>query len=173
MRKRSEDFITNIIIARMPAIHITNNINPAMDGAALFTERVKLFIQLVFMVGLMPTDSVIEVPVLETGKLFKYPSREKNCGNPIGENGIKGTANNPSSKNHRLYCIRLERLFLNIFLSINKIPTIALINTLHIKKRIIKLPTLIASFFGVLIGDCETKFFRHHIYCEIKSFVKA
>ena len=124
-----------------------------MDGAALFTERVKLFIQLVFPVGLVPTASVIEVPVLETGKFFKYPSREKICGNPIGENGIKGTANNPSSKNQRLYCIRLERLFLNIFLSNNKIPTIPLINMLHTKKRIIKFPTLIASFFGVLIGD--------------------
>ena len=137
----------------MPAIHITNNINPAMDGAALFTERVKSFIQLVFTVGLVPTASAIAVPVLETGKLLKYPSKEKICGNPMGENGIKGTANNPSSKNHRLYCIRLERLFLNSFLSINKIPTIPLINMLHIKKRIIKVFTLIASFFGVLVGN--------------------
>ena len=134
----------------MPAIHITNNINPVIDGAALFTESVKLFIQLVFAVGLVPTASVKEVPVFETGKLFKYPSKEKICGNPIGENGIKGTANNPSSKNHRLYCIRLERLFLNIILSINKIPTIPLINTLHIRKRIIKFPTLIASFLVFL-----------------------
>ena len=134
----------------MPAIHITNNINPAMDGAVLFTESVKSFIQLVFMAGLVPTVSVIEVPVLETGKLFKYPSKEKICGNPIGENGIKGTANNPSSKNHRLYCIRLERTLLKMFLSINNIPTIPLINMLHIKKRIIKFPTLIASFLVFL-----------------------
>ena len=107
MRRRSEDFITNIIIAKMPAIHITNNINPVIDGVALFTESVKSFIQLVFVVVLVPTASVIEVPVLETGKLLKHPSRKKICGNPIGENGIKGTANNPISKNHRLYCIRL------------------------------------------------------------------
>lgn len=59
----------------------------------------------------------------------------------------KGTTNNPSSRNHRLYCIQLERLFLNIRLAIKRIPMIPLINTLHIKKRIIKSATLIASFF--------------------------
>ena len=155
----------------MPAIHITNNINPAMDGAALFTESVKLFIQLVFVVVLVATASTIEVPVLETGKFLKYLRKENTCGNPIGENGIKGTANNPSSMNHRLYCIRLERLFLKIFLSINKIPTIPLINMLHIKKRIIKFPTLIASFFGILIGDCETLYFQNPVV-QYKQYYK-
>ena len=89
--------------------------------------------------------SAVAVP--ETGELLKLPSHEKICGNPMRRNGIKGTANNPSSRNHRLYCIRLDRLFLNIRLAIKRIPMIPLINTLHIKKRIIKSATLIASFF--------------------------
>ena len=57
------------------------------------------------------------------------------------------TAKSPSSRNHRLYCIRLDRLFLNIRLTIKRILVILLINTLHRKKRIIKLAALIASFF--------------------------
>ena len=130
----------------MPTIHIPNNMYPAMDGVSLFTESEKSFIQSVFPVGLIPTASPIAVAVPEAGEHLKLPSHEKICGNPIRRNGIKGTASNPRSRNHRLYCIRLDRLFLNICLAIKRIPMIPLINTLHIKKRIIKLATLIASF---------------------------
>ena len=139
--------ITKIIIARIPTIHIPNNMYPAMDGASLFTERVKSFIQFTFPVGAVPMVSPIVVPVLEDGELLRLPSHEKICGNPMRRNGIKGTASNPRSRNHRLYCIRLDRLFLNIRLAIKRIPMIPLINTLHIKKRIIKSATLIPSFF--------------------------
>ena len=139
--------ITNIIIAKMPTIHIPNNMYPAMDGVSLFTESAKSFIQSVFPVRLIPAASPIVIAVPEAGEFLKLPSHEKICGNPMRRNGIKGTTNNPSSRNHRLYCIRLDRLFLNIRLAIKRIPMIPLINTLHIKKRIIKSATLIASFF--------------------------
>ena len=139
--------ITNIIIASMPTSHITNNMYPAMDGVSLFTEMAKSFIQSAFSAGLIPTASPIVVVVPEAGELPKLPSHEKICGNPMRRNGIKGTVSNPRSRNHRLYCIRLDRLFLNIRLAIKRIPMIPLINTLHIKKRIIKLATLVSSFF--------------------------
>ena len=98
--------------------------------------------------GLMPSLGAegLAAAVPEAGELLKLPSHEKICGNPMRRNGIKGTASDPRSRNHRLYCIRLDRLFLNIRLAIKRIPMIPLINTLHIKKRIIKLATLISSF---------------------------
>lgn len=139
--------ITKIIIARIPAIHIPNNMYPTMGGALLFTEMVKSFIQSAFLAGLVPVASPIAVPVWEAGEVLRLPSQEKICGNPMRRNGIKGTASNKSSRNHRLYCIRPERLFLNILLAIKRIPMIPQINTLHRKKRIIKSATLIASFF--------------------------
>ena len=139
--------ITNIIMARIPTIHIPNSMYPAMDGVSLFTERVKLFIQFVFPVVTASAVPVILVPAPEEGELLRLPSQEKICGRPMKRNGINGTAKSPSSRNHRLYCIRLDRLFLNIRLTSKRIPMIPLINTLHRKKRIIKLATLIASFF--------------------------
>ena len=50
---------------------------PAMDGASLFTERVKSFIQFTFPVGSAPMVSTIAVPVLEDGELLRLPSHEK------------------------------------------------------------------------------------------------
>ena len=71
------------------------------------------------------------------------------------------TTNNPSSRNHRLYCIRLDRLPLNIRLAIKRIPMIPLINTLPIKKRIIKSAMLITSFFWPLGKKrAESVYFR-------------
>lgn len=132
----------------MPTIHIPNNMHPIMDGVSLCTESVKSFIQCVFTFRLVLKDSSIAVLVPETGEFLRLQIHNKICANPIRRNGIKGTANNPSSKNHRLYCIRLDRLFWNIRLAIKRIPMIPLINTLHIKKRIIKLAMFITSFFG-------------------------
>ena len=86
-------------------------------------------------------------PVLGVEEFPRLPNHEKICGNPIRRNGTKGTAKSPSSRNHRLYCIRLDRLLLKIRLAIKRIPMIPLIKTLHIKKRIIKLATLSAPFF--------------------------
>ena len=63
--------ITNIIIAKMPTIHIPNNMYPAMDGVSLFTESEKSFIQSVFPVGLIPTASPIAVAVPEAGEHLK------------------------------------------------------------------------------------------------------
>ena len=127
--KRIEDLITNIIIARMPTSHIPNSMYPMLDGVSLFTERAKSFIQSAFPAGLIPTASPMAVLVPEVGELFRLLSHERICGNPIKRNGIKGTTNNPSSRNHRLYCIRLDRLPLNIRLAIKRIPMIPLINT--------------------------------------------
>ena len=131
----------------MPTSHIPNSMYPMLDGVSLFTERAKSFIQSAFPAGLIPTASPMAVLVPEVGELFRLLSHERICGNPIKRNGIKGTTNNPSSRNHRLYCIRLDRLTLNIRLAIKRIPMIPLINTLHIKKRIIKSAMLITSFF--------------------------
>ena len=111
--------ITNIIIARMPTSHIPNSMYPMLDGVSLFTERAKSFIQSAFPAGLIPTASPMAVLVPEVGELFRLLSHERICGNPIKRNGIKGTTNNPSSRNHRLYCIRLDRLPLNIRLAIH------------------------------------------------------
>ena len=122
---------------------------PAMDGVPLFTERVKSFIQFTFPVRFVPAASPITVPVLEKTEFFTLSSQEKICKNPIRRNGTKGTANNPSSRNHRLYCIRLDRMFLNNCLAMKRIPMIPLINTLHIKKRITKLAMLIVSLFWI------------------------
>ena len=127
-------------------MRVANNMYAAMDGGAKFSERVKSFIQSAFPVGLIPTASPIAIPMPEAADLLRLPNHEKICGNPIRRTGIKGTVNNPSSRNHRLYCIRLERLFLNIRLAIKRIPIIPLINILHIKKSIIKSATLIAPF---------------------------
>ena len=135
------------IIARMPTSHIPNSMYPMLDGVSLFTERAKSFIQPAFPAGLIPAASPMAVLVPEVGELFRLLSHERICGNPIKRNGIKGTTNNPSSRNHKLYCIRLDRLPLNIRLAIKRIPMIPLINTLHIKKRIIKSAMLITSFF--------------------------
>ena len=134
----------------MPTSHIPNNIYPAMDGVSLFTERAKSFIQSAFPAGLIPTASPMAVLVPEVGELFRLLSHERICGKLIRRKGIKGTAKSPSNSNHRLYCIRLDKLFLNTHLAIKRIPTIPLINTLHNKKRIMKLAMLIASFFGTL-----------------------
>ena len=73
--------ITNIIMAKIPTIHIPNNMYPAMDGVSLFTERVKSFIQFVFPVVTASAVPVIAVPAPEEGELLKLPSHEKICGN--------------------------------------------------------------------------------------------
>ena len=138
----------------MPTSHIPNSMYPMLDGVSLFTERAKSFIQSAFPAGLIPTASPMAVLVPEVGELFRLLSHERICGNPMKRNGIKGTTNNPSSRNHRLYCIRLDRLFLNIRLAIKRIPMIPLINTLHIKKRIIKSAMLLSSF---AVGKNRTK----------------
>ena len=138
--------ITKIIIARIPTIHIPNKMYPAMDGALLFTGRVKSCIQSAFPIEFISRASAIVVSIPEAGGFHRLLSHENICGKPIIRDGIKGTPNNPSSRNHRLYCIRLERLFLKIRLAIKRIPMIPLINILHIKKRIIKSAMLFFSF---------------------------
>lgn len=78
------------------------------------------------------------IPVLKKGKLCKLSNQVKSFGNLVRRKGTKGTANNPSSRNHRLYCIRLDRMFLKIFLTIRRRTMIPLINKFDMKKRIIK-----------------------------------
>jgi hypothetical protein len=134
-------------MARIPIIHIPHKINPVTDGVSLLTDIVKSFIQfetsIVFVLAISPMVAFS----FEVEDVLRFPSHKNICGNPIGRNGIKGTINSPSKNNHRLYCIRLDRLSLNILLAIKRTPMIPLIKTLHIKKRIIKLATSIASFF--------------------------
>ena len=81
--KRREDFITNIIMARIPTIHIPNSMYPAMGGVSLFIERVKSFIQFVFPVVTASAVPAILVPALEEGELLRLPSQEKICGRPV------------------------------------------------------------------------------------------
>ena len=115
-----------------------------MDGALLFTESAKSFIQLE-VVEVTAVVAVVIVP--EEDELQGLVSQEKNCGKPMKRNGIKGTAKSPSSRNHRLYCIRLDRLFLNSRLRSRRMPMIPLSNILHRKKCITKAVTLMVSFF--------------------------
>ena len=87
--------ITNIIMARIPTIHIPNSMYPAMDGVSLFTERVKSFIQFVFPIVNASAVPAILVPASEEGELLRLPSQEKICGRPMKRNGINGTAKSP------------------------------------------------------------------------------
>lgn len=135
----SESIMTNIPVIHMPAKRY-----PAMDGALLFTESAKSFIQLE-VVEVTAVVAVVIVP--EEDEIQGLVSQGKNCGKPMKRNGIKGTAKSPSSRNHRLYCIRLDRLFLKSRLRSKRMPMIPLINILHRKKRIIKAVTLMVSFF--------------------------
>lgn len=130
---RTDDLITNRIIAKIPTNHIPNKIYPVTEGVLLFTESVKSFIQLAFPVKVSPVASLIAVPVAGMGNSCSELIHDSICGNSVRRNGRKGTASNPSSRNHRLYCIRLDRLFLNIRLSIKRSPMIPLIKILHMK----------------------------------------
>lgn len=115
-----------------------------MDGALLLTESAKSFIQLEF-VEVTVVVAVVIVP--EEEEIQGLVSQEKICGKPMKRNGIKGTAKSPSSRNHRLYCIRLDRLFFKSRLRSRRMIIIPLINILHRKKCIIKAVTLMVSFF--------------------------
>jgi hypothetical protein len=64
-------------------------------------------------------------------------SQEKRSGNCLlctGKNGVKSRT---SKKYHKLYCIRLVRVFLKIHLDTKKMPIIILITILHNKKWVI------------------------------------
>ena len=137
-RSRRADFRINSAITRIPVIQIPRDMYPAMDGVQFCTDTVKSFIQFTFPVRFVPSAWLILIPALEKGKLRKLSNQEESFSNLIRRKGTKGTANNPSSRNHRLYCIRPDRLFLNIFLTIRRRTTIPLINMFDRKKRIIK-----------------------------------
>ena len=78
----------------------------------------------------------------------EYTPEETLKGRLPGRIGIKGMDNSTSNKNHRLYCIRPVRTFLNSRLAARRIPAAAQIETLQNKKRIMKFAvfiTLISS----------------------------
>ena len=132
--------MSNISIVKIPTIQIPDKMYPTVDDVLMFTERAKSFIQFESMDGFTLMAPLIAVLVLEV--------EDMTWENPIRRSGIKGTANSPSNRNQRLYCIRLDRLFLNIRLAISRIPMIPLISTLHRKKRIIKSAMSVLSFSG-------------------------
>ena len=117
-----------------------------MEGALLLTESAKSFIQSVFPFKFVYLASSVAISTLVAGELFKTLIHDKIFRTPRGRIGRNGTANKPSSRNQRLYCIRLDRLCFNSRLIIKSIPMIPLINTLQIAKRTIKSAKLIASF---------------------------
>ena len=106
---RAFDFITNRIIAKMPISHIPNSMSPITDGVLPLTDSAKSFISLVVPDELTFIAVSVTVPVLDDAAFLHLSSNEKICENPNGRIGINGTASSPSSRNHKLNCIRLVR----------------------------------------------------------------
>ncbi len=107
--KRDFDFITNKIIARMPISHTAHSISPMMEGVSLLTESAKSFICFaVSDIFMFPADLEI-VPAFDDAAFFSVPSHRKICENGVGRKGINGTVRSPSSRNHKLNCIRFVK----------------------------------------------------------------
>ena len=107
--RRVFDFITNSSIAKMPTSHIPNKISPMTDGVLLLTDRAKSFICLV--VPEIPVFAAVSVTVCMSSNavFFNFSNHNKICENRNGRTGRNGTASSPSSRNHKLNCIRLVR----------------------------------------------------------------
>lgn len=63
------------------------------------------------------------------------------------EKGKNGTVKSPSNRNHKLYCIRLDRQFFKICFISKRILMMPQNNMLQIRKRIMKSDILFSSFF--------------------------
>ena len=109
-------------------------------------ESVKSFIQFILfskIVSLVVCDTISLFGNSDCGMLLNNANMEKNF---VGFDGTKGINNNINNKNHKLYCIRLVKIFLNNFLTTKRIPMIQLIHKLQMRKRIIKSLILLSSF---------------------------
>ena len=107
--RRVFDFITNSSIAKIPVIHIPSRISPITDGVLLLTDSAKSFICLAVPDASIFTAVSVTVSMPADVAFFHLSSNEKICENGTGRTGINGTANSPSSRNHKLNCIRLVR----------------------------------------------------------------
>ena len=145
--RRDIDFITNKAMASTPVSHIPHNRSPRMDGVSLLTDSAKSFSCFtapeIFGSGV---PSVITF-LLKSTALFHISGHAGAGMNPNGRKGKKGTAKSPSSRYHKLNCIRLVKQILNIRFTVRKKPVIIQIKILHRKKRIPKSAMLISPVF--------------------------
>ena len=144
--RRAFDFITNNSIAKMPISHIPNSISQTMDGVLLLTDSAKSLICLVVPDAFTITAVSATVSIFGDAAFFNLSSHKKICENWTGRIGRNGTANSPSSRNHKLNCIRLVRCFLNACFAMRSMPMTAQIKILQRKKRIPKSAMLIPPF---------------------------
>ena len=107
--KRDFDFITNKSMAMMPIIHIPNKISPTIEGVSLLTDSAKSFICFAASDIFQLSVVFVILSMFDDAVFLNVPSHEKICQNPTGRKGINGTARSPSSRNHRLNCIRLVK----------------------------------------------------------------
>ena len=87
---------------KMPIPHRVNSIRPMAEGVFLLTDILKSFIQPVVLDWLKGAVSFTAVPMWDGDAFLRFLNHEEISKNRIGRTGIKGTANNPSSKNHKL-----------------------------------------------------------------------
>ena len=148
--KRNIDFKTNVNIAIMPASHIPHNRTPTREGISLLTDSAKSSICAV----VSKICRLAAVPfigyALGNDAYLNTPSREKNWKKAIGRKGINGIKRSPSSRNHKLNCIRPVKLRFNIRFAIRNKPMITQIRRLHKKKRIPK--SAMSAFLPALTG---------------------
>lgn len=107
--RRVFDFMINNSIAKMPVIHIPNRISPITGGVLLLTDSAKSFSCLAVPDAPAFTAVSARVSLPADAAFFHLSSNEKICENGTGRTGINGTARSPSSRNHKLNCIRLVR----------------------------------------------------------------
>ena len=121
-----------------------------MDGASLFTERVKSSIRFLLPTILEWEARLILAAALGTGKEVRFFNHRKISHALKRRKGKNGTAKIPISRNHKLYCIRLDKLFLKIRFMSRRMPMMPQISTLQIRKRTIKSAIFFSSFFRFL-----------------------
>lgn len=112
-------------------IHIPNSIRPIMDGVLLLTDSVKSLI--CFAAPDVFTFAAVFVrdSIFDTAAFCNLSSHKRTCENWNGGTGRNGTPKSPSSRNHKLNCIRLVRWFFNARFVMRSMPVTAQIKILH------------------------------------------
>ena len=138
----------------MPIIHIAKSRRLAFDGVFLLTDNAKSFIQFIGLDKLSVVVQPTVCTVLKADRTSNPSSQENIPENPIDRSGKNGTAKRTNSRIHRLYCIRLDRIFLHRRFANIITPMIALIKILQIREWTKQSVTLFSSFFRLLRKQC-------------------
>lgn len=117
-----------------------------IEGVSLFMERAKSFIQFWESVIFVYNVCSTAVSVWAVGIKFSFFNHANSSDNLKNRNGKKGTAKSPSSRNYKLYCIRLDKMFFRIRFISRKMPMMLQSSMLQIKKRIIKSAIVFSPF---------------------------